>query len=196
MKLTIPEGPFEAYIFDCDGTVADTMPAHYAAWCAALAQHGCEFPEPFFYSLGGVPTVKIVSILNEKYGLSMPPIETAAYKETLYLERLSEVRPIEPVVALVHEYYGQKPLAIASGGHREVVAKTLEVIGIRDRFETIVGAEDYEHGKPAPDPFLEAARRLGVAPEKCLAFEDTAAGITSARAAGMQTVLIPTAFNG
>jgi beta-phosphoglucomutase family hydrolase len=191
MNLQIPEGEFDGYVFDCDGTLADTMPLHYKAWCAALAEHECEFPEAFFYELGGVPTEKIVEILNERHGHQMPVSETAANKENLFLKMIPEILPIEPVVALVHEFYGKKPLAVASGGHRAIVIKTLNALGIADKFETIVGAEDYTNGKPAPDPFLEAARRLGVAPEKCLAFEDTQTGITSAQAAGMKTVWVP-----
>ncbi len=191
MSLQIPEGEFDGYVFDCDGTLADTMPLHYQAWCAALAEHECDFPEAFFYELGGVPTEKIVEILNERHGYQMPVEETAQYKESLFLQKIPEILPIEPVVALVHELYGKKPLAVASGGHRAIVIKTLTALGIADKFETIVGAEDYKNGKPAPDPFLEAARRLGIPPERCLAFEDTQAGVTSAQAAGMQTVLVP-----
>ncbi len=192
MNLIIPEGPFDGYIFDCDGTVADTMPAHYAAWCRALSEYNCPFPEPYFYSLGGVPTEKIVAILNEKHGLAMPVRETAAHKEEIYLESLSAVRRIDPVVAFLESWHGKKPMAIVSGGHRHVVIRTLEAAGLLDRFDTLVCAEDCEHGKPAPDPFLEAARRIAVPPGRCLAFEDAEAGITSARAAGMQVVIVPT----
>jgi beta-phosphoglucomutase family hydrolase len=191
MKLPIPDGDFDGYIFDCDGTLADTMPLHYEAWRTALAEHECEFPEALFYELGGVPTEEIVRILNERHGHQMPVVETARGKEELFLKLIPKILPIEPVVALVHEYHGKKPLAVASGGHRSVVIKTLRALGIFEKFDTIVGAEDYVNGKPAPDPFLEAARRIGVAPERCLAFEDTQTGITAATAAGMQTVLVP-----
>jgi len=191
MTLQIPDGDFDGYIFDCDGTLADTMPLHYRAWCAALAEHACDFPEAFFYELGGVPTERIVEILNERHGYHMPVVETAKYKEVLYLEMIPQILPIKAVVDFVHQCYGKKPLAVASGGHRGIVQKTLTALGILDKFDVIVGAEDYVNGKPAPDPFLEAARRIGVAPEHCLAFEDTQLGITSATAAGMKTVLVP-----
>lgn len=191
MNLDIPEGEFDGYIFDCDGTLADTMPLHYEAWCAALAEHACEFPEAFFYELGGVPARRIVEILNERHGHQMPVQETADYKEGLFIQLMPKILPIEPVVALVHEYYGKKPLAVATGGLRTIVTKTLAALGIVDKFAAIVCAEDYKNGKPAPDPFLEAARRIGVAPERCLAFEDTQTGITSAQSAGMKTVFVP-----
>ncbi len=190
MKIRLPEGNFDAYIFDCDGTLADTMPLHYRAWCAVLKEHECDFPEALFYELGGVPTDRIVEILNERHGYSMPVKDTAAYKDSLFVEMIPQTLPIEPVVELVHQFYGLKPLAVASGGKREVVTKTLRALGIIGKFQVIVTAEDCRRGKPAPDPFLEAARQLGVTPEKCLVFEDTTAGIEAAKAANMQWVLV------
>ena len=191
MKIQIPDGPFDGYIFDCDGTLADTMPLHYEAWCQALAEHACEFPEAFFYELGGIPTERIVEILNERHGHNMPVVETAKYKEELFIKLIPQILPIEAVVEFVREFHGKKPLAVASGGHRAIVTKTLTALGILDKFDAIVGADDYVNGKPAPDPFLEAARRIGVPPERCLVFEDTQIGITAATAAGMQSVLVP-----
>jgi HAD superfamily hydrolase (TIGR01509 family) len=191
MKLDIPQGDFEGYIFDCDGTLADSMPLHYRAWLAALKEHKAEFPEALFYELGGTPTQQIIMILNERHGTNMDPEATARNKERLYIGMLAEIQPIEPVVSFVHEYYGKRPLAVASGGHRAIVAKTLEGLGILDRFDAIIGAEDYRRGKPAPDPFLAAARKLNVNPRKCLVFEDTRLGCMAAEAAGMQWVLVP-----
>lgn len=191
MEIQIPEGDFEAYIFDCDGTLADTMPLHYKAWCAVLEDHACDFPEALFYQLGGVPTEKIVEMLNHRCGTSLPPAETARKKEQIYLRMIPKILPIEPVVALVEKLHGKLPMAVASGGHRYVVLETLNALGITDKFNAIVGAEDYAHGKPAPDPFLEAARRLNVVPEKCLVFEDAPTGVESAVAAGMKYVLVP-----
>jgi beta-phosphoglucomutase family hydrolase len=190
MKIQLPKGQFDAYIFDCDGTLADTMPLHYKAWCAALKEHECDFPEALFYELGGVPTERIVEVLNERHGYSMPVHETAMYKDSLFVQMIPQTMPIRPVVELVQQFHGVKPLAVASGGKREIVRKILDALGILGKFQAIVTVEDYRHGKPAPDPFLEAARQLGIAPEKCLVFEDTTAGIASARAANMQWVLV------
>jgi beta-phosphoglucomutase family hydrolase len=191
MEITLPAGNFEAYIFDCDGTLADTMPLHYKAWVEVLKDHACNFPEALFYQLGGVTTEKIVEMLNHRCGTSLPPRETALKKEEIYLRMIPQIVPIEPVVALVHRYHGTLPMAVASGGHRSVVLQTLNALGIAGMFDAIVGAEDYAHGKPAPDPFLEAARRLNTAPEKCLVFEDAPTGIEAANAAGMQWVIVP-----
>jgi HAD superfamily hydrolase (TIGR01509 family) len=189
--LTLPPGDFAAYIFDCDGTLADTMPTHYRAWQIALGENARDFPEAMFYELGGVPTGRIVEILNERHGYHMPVDSTVDHKEGLFLEMSHEIAAIEPVVALAKKYHGLKPLAVASGGHRRIVMNTLRALGIADLFQAIVCSEDYQRGKPAPDPFLEAALRLDVAPEQCLVFEDTATGIAAATAAGMQSVLVP-----
>ncbi len=190
-SLVLPPGPFDAYIFDCDGTLADTMPTHYKAWLAALGEHSACFPEAMFYELGGVPTARIVEILNDRHGCALPVDATVDHKEALFLEMSPEVAAIEPVVALAKSFAGKKPLAVASGGHRRIVLKTLGALGIVELFDAIVTSEDYPRGKPSPDPFLEAARRLGIAPEKCLVFEDTATGVAAATAAGMQSVLVP-----
>jgi len=193
MRLDLPEHPFKAYIFDCDGTIADTMPLHFQAWTRALEELGGSFPEELFYSWGGKPTYVIIEQLNEKFGTALDPVPSAELKESYFEALIPEVLPIEPVVALVKQFHGTARTAVASGGHREIVIKTLEALKLMPYFETIVGMEDVERGKPAPDPFLEAARRLGVNPEDCLVFEDSPTGIEAARAAGMQYVFVPSA---
>ena len=189
--ITLPPGEFSAYIFDCDGTLADTMPTHYRAWLAALGDSGEMFPEALFYELGGTPTSHIVELLNERHGLKLPVAEVVAHKESLFLEYSHEIAAIEPVVSLARQFAGKKPLAVASGGHRRIVLTTLRALGIVELFDAIVCAEDYQRGKPAPDPFLEAALKLDVPPGECLVFEDTAIGIAAAEAAGMKWVHVP-----
>jgi beta-phosphoglucomutase family hydrolase len=188
---TIPKTDFTAFIFDCDGTLADTMPTHYVAWCRALQEHAALFPESLFYSLGGVPTSRIIEILNEQNGLSLEVEPLVQEKEAIFLELSEKIAPIVEVVEIARRHHGSKPLAVASGGHRHIVNKTLQAIQVSHLFDVVVTSEDYTNGKPAPDPFLEAARRLGVDPEKCLVFEDTETGRTAAHAAGMQCVLVP-----
>jgi len=191
MQVTWPQRDYAAYIFDCDGTLADTMPLHYRAWIRALRERGADFPEDLFYQWGGKPTMKIVEELNALFGYSLTPAEVTHIKEQYYLQILDEVRPMEKVVEFARLQHGRVPLAVASGGHRDIVMAALEVIGILDVFDFVIGAEDYEHGKPAPDPFLLAARRLGVPPEECLVFEDTENGAKAAIAAGMDYVIVP-----
>jgi beta-phosphoglucomutase-like phosphatase (HAD superfamily) len=189
--LELPQGDFAAFIFDCDGTLADTMPTHYRAWQTALGPRAADFPEAMFYELGGVPTFRVVEILNDRHGYSMPVEETVAVKEKYFLEFSNEVAEIGPVVALAREWHGRIPMAVASGGHRRIVMSTLRALGIAGLFDAIVTAEDYLRGKPHPDPFLEAARRLNVVPERCLVFEDTSTGLAAAKAAGMACILVP-----
>jgi beta-phosphoglucomutase family hydrolase len=175
-------------VFDCDGTIADTMPLHYRAWLEALGEHGCDFPEAMFYELAGMPTLDIIRTLNERHGYNIPPDEARRRKSEAFLRMLPEVTPIEPVVSLVREYANRLPMAVATSGTRLSCASTLGALGLTDCFRAVVTVDDVALGKPAPDLFLEAARRISVAPEHCMAFEDGDLGIQSAHAAGMEVV--------
>jgi HAD superfamily hydrolase (TIGR01509 family) len=166
------------------------MPLHYIAWKTAFAEWNCPFPEDLFYSWGGKPTREIVATLNQMYGLKMPVGALADHKEELYFALLSQLKVIPEVAELIEAEYGRIPFAVVSGGRRVSVTKGLEAVHLLDRFQTIVSSEDYVHSKPAPDGFLLAAERLGVAPENCLVFEDTDLGINAAIAAGMKWVKI------
>lgn len=189
--MQIPEREFSAYIFDCDGTLADTMGLHYEAWKMALEPHGADLPEDLYYAWGGRPTKEIVGSLNEMHGLSMNPEVFALHKESLYHSLQSRVTEITAVADFARAMHGKKPLAVASGGGRKAVTATLESLGLLRLFQAIVTSEDYARGKPAPDPYLTAAFRLGVEPAECLVFEDTEIGRQSALAAGMECVLVP-----
>lgn len=175
-------------VFDCDGTIADTMPLHYEAWLMAFGEHGHDFPEALFYEMAGIPTHTIIEMLNEKHGYKMPVRETAERKDAMFEALIPRVRPIEPVVALVERYAGKLPMAVATGGTRALCSKTLDALGLLDHFQALVTADDVEHGKPSPDIFLEAARRLNVPANECCAFEDAELGLQSARAAEMLVV--------
>jgi beta-phosphoglucomutase-like phosphatase (HAD superfamily) len=191
LKLDIPNRVFGGYIFDCDGTIADNMPLHYRAWSMAMADFGGEYPEELFYAWGGRPTAVIVGLLNEKYGLALDVDETVQRKEKYYLTLISEVVPVPEVMEIVTSMHGIVPLSVASGGHRELVEATLDVFGIRDLFQAIVCVEDYERGKPHPEPFLLAAKLMSVPPEDCVVFEDSPIGIEAAKAAKMAWVHVP-----
>lgn len=190
MKLEIPQGPFEAYLFDCDGTIADSMPLHYIAWKQALGEHGCEFPEDLFYQWGGMPVHEIISTLNERHGLSMPIEDVAIRKENLYYEYLPRLVAVPEVLDVIESSHGSLPFAVVSGSTRESVTASLQSLRLLDKFDALVCAGDYQRSKPDPEAFLLAAERLGVDPEKCLVFEDTAMGIEAATAAGMASVKV------
>jgi len=191
MKLKLPEGEFKAYLFDCDGTVADSMPLHFIAWKKALGEWGCDFDEDLFYSWGGLSVAKIISLLNEMRGLNMPVAEVEHRKESLYYELLPQLAAVPEVLEHIEAMYGRIPFAVVSGSTRESVTASLTTLKLLDRFETMVCAGDYKNGKPNPEIFLIAAQRLGVAPQDCLVFEDADLGIQGAAAAGMASVRVP-----
>jgi HAD superfamily hydrolase (TIGR01509 family) len=191
MKLELPARSFGAYLFDCDGTIVDSMPLHYIAWKKALAQWNCSFEEQLFYAWGGRPVTEIIAALNKRDGLNMPVDAVARRKEDLYFELLPQITAIPEVVEHIEAKHGHIPMAVVSGSRRDSVLGSLTALHLVDKFDTLVCAEDYARGKPAPDCFLVAAERLGVAPEDCLVFEDTDMGIEAATAAGMASVRVP-----
>lgn len=184
---------FDAVIFDCDGTLVHSMPYHFEAWCEALAMHGAGgiFKEDVFYAMGGRPTKDIVVEINDEYGLKLDPEKVAFAKREAFLRKLDQLELIEEVAEFAESLRGKKPMAIATGGTRLVIEKTLQAVGVSDLFEEVVTADDVPIGKPAPDIFLKAAKLLGVAPEKCLVLEDAPAGVMAAQLAGMSVISIP-----
>jgi HAD superfamily hydrolase (TIGR01509 family) len=191
MKLQLPASTFSAYLFDCDGTVVDSMPLHYIAWTKALAEWNCPFDEQLFYKWGGMPPVEIVATLNKMQGLQMPVNALAERKEHLYYEQLPQLKAVPEVLEHINAQFGRIPFAVVSGSSRESIMKSLTAVHLLDRFPVLVGSEDYTRSKPAPDAFLVAATRLGVDPKDCLVFEDTEIGIAGATAAGMACVQVP-----
>jgi len=190
MKLELPQGPFEAYLFDCDGTIADSMPLHYIAWKQALGEQGCDFPETQFYSMGGMPVRDVIRALNAQHGLQMPVEAVALRKEDLYYEFLPQLTAVPEVLEVIEASHGTIPFAVVSGSTRESVTASLRSLHLLDKFQTLVCAGDYTRSKPDPEAFLLAAQRLGVAPERCLVFEDADIGIEAATAAGMASVRV------
>lgn len=192
MKLEIPEGDFEGYIFDCDGTLVDTMPLHFRAWERAMQLSGLQgrLSEELFYSMGGMPTRKVAQVLATHYGLTIDVEHVFHRKEALFLEMQDEMTVIEPVVDFARSLHGRAPMSVASGGPKPVVRKTLELMGLESLFPVIVTPEDVTHGKPSPEMFLLAASLMGVKPERCLVFEDAAPGFEAAEAAGMKHVVV------
>jgi|SRR6516165_3763768 beta-phosphoglucomutase family hydrolase len=175
-------------IFDCDGTLADTMPLHWHAWQIITQRHNLHFPEDRFYSLGGVPSRDILKMLAQEQGRSLDHIAVAHEKEEAYLPLLSQVGPIHAVVEIARAHYRKIPMAVASGGTRKTIGDVLAHLNIRHLFDAVVTSEMVKNQKPAPDIFLEAARLICVEPKFCRAYEDTDLGLTAIRAAGMEAV--------
>ncbi len=171
-----------------DGTLADTMPTHFAAWSKSMAAYGIEFSEDRFYALGGVPTPVIIDLLASEQGKILDSTVLAETKEKLFLELLKDVQPVVPVKLIAELHRGHMPMAVATGSLKWVAEKILKTLGIREWFKAVVGADDIEHPKPAPDTYLKAAELIGVDPMRCHAFEDTELGLQAARNAGMDVV--------
>ncbi|MFE2167363.1 HAD family hydrolase [Streptomyces sp. NPDC059447] len=191
MIISLPPGAFRAYLFDCDGTIADSMPLHYRAWKQALAEWNCSFPEDLFYAWGGRPVADIIASLNESQGLAMPVEAVARRRESLYQELLPRLTAVPGIVPHIEDAHRRIPTAVVSGSTRDSVTASLTVLGLLDRFDVLVCAGEYEKAKPDPDGFLRAAELLGVPAEECLVFEDTDLGIRAATAAGMASVRVP-----
>jgi beta-phosphoglucomutase-like phosphatase (HAD superfamily) len=173
MKLDIPAGDFAGYIFDLDGTLVDSMPLHYRAWNRAMQEAGLreELDENYFYALGGVPTLRVAQLFADRYGLTIDAEAVFHRKEAMFLEMQAELRLVEAVVACARDAIARgRPVSVASGGPRDVVRQTLELMRLRDLFPVVVTPEDVTRGKPAPDLFLLAAQKMGVPPERCLVF--------------------------
>lgn len=175
-------------VFDCDGTLADTMPLHWLAWSGVCKRHNLHFPEERFYALGGVPSRDILKMLSQEQGIPIDHLAVSLEKENAYLPLLPQVQPIHEVVSIAKENHGKIPMAVASGGVKPIIEQVLVHLGIRNLFDAIVTSEDVQNQKPAPDIFLEAARRIGVDPKFCRGYEDTDLGMQAIRSAGMDAV--------
>jgi len=182
----------QGLVFDCDGTLADTMPLHWHAWQIITRRHDLHFPEDRFYSLGGVPSRDILKMLAQEQGRSLDHIAVAHEKEEAYMPLMAQVEPIHAVVEVARAHYGKIPMAVASGGTQKIIGDVLDHLKIRHLFGAVVTSEMVKHQKPAPDIFLEAARRIGVDPKCCRAYEDTDLGLQAIRAAGMEAVDVRT----
>lgn len=176
---------FAGLIFDCDGTLADTMPLHFVAWQEVLTSHGIQFDEDLFYSFAGQPTATIVDKLLKQQGLAGDPVAISVEKEQAFLAALPQIKPIEPIVDIAKAFRASKPMGVGSGSNRDTVFQILEHIGLADFFDAVVGAEDTTKHKPEPDVFLEVARQIGVEPTACEVFEDADLGVEAGRRAGM-----------
>jgi HAD superfamily hydrolase (TIGR01509 family) len=192
-SFEFPASGFRAAVFDLDGTLVDSMPQHFEAWCEALSIHGASgiFKEDVFFAMGGRPTVDIVAELNDEYDLRLNPESVALAKREAFLKRLPEITLIDEVASFAESLRGKVPMAIASGGTRMAVERILKAMNISDWFDEVLTCDDVPEGKPSPAVFLKAAELLGVAPASCLALDDAPAGILAAQLAGMQVIAVP-----
>lgn len=183
---------YAGYIFDCDGTLADSMVVHYRAWLSALKAHGAsfDFDWDLFTSRAGMSTPNTVRELNQQFGLALDAEAVSLAQRVEYERFLETVQPVAEVVELARRVAVSSAVSVASGSERKVVLRTLELIGLGQTFSIVVTPEDVQHGKPAPDMFLLAAERMGVPARDCVVFEDSVLGLEAAKRAGMASVLV------
>ena len=188
-KLTA--GDFKAFLYDCDGTLADTMPSHKKTYVRVAAESGFVLDDSIVDELAGWPIADVVGAINKRYNTTFDPIAFSKRKDKLFFdEYVEQIQPIDYVVNHLKAHAGKLKIGVVSGGDRETVEKTLQVLGIFNLIEVIVCAGETPRGKPFPDPFLSAAEKLGVNPKDCLVFEDGDPGTKAAEAAGMKWVRI------
>ena len=194
MILELPDRDFDGYIFDCDGTLVDSMPLHFRAWSASFVHHRApwHWTEDEFYANAGVPDRVTVMELNERHGVDLCPDSIHEFKAEWYSRHLHELVAVPAVAELARRFHGEgKKISVASGSDLSLVAPSLEVTGLLSLFEILITPALVERGKPAPDMFLLAAEHMGVPASGCLVFEDGQAGIDAAEAAGMPWVFVP-----
>lgn len=193
--ITFAPAKYDGFIFDCDGTLADTMPIHYQAWSETLALklgRPSAFTESLFYHFGGMPAREIVARLNRDFGYDLPVEQTAHEKEMRFVELLPGIGPVPEVIDVLNRLPLDARVAVASGGLTEIVRETLRFLGLsvgpNEKIKVLVGSDQVTHGKPRPELFLRAAEWLGVDPKWCLVFEDAEPGFAAAKAAGMDYI--------
>jgi beta-phosphoglucomutase-like phosphatase (HAD superfamily) len=193
--ITFDRTKYDGFLFDCDGTLADTMPLHFQAWSETLASklgRPSDFTESMFYRFGGMPAREIIQRLNRDFGYNLPVDQTAHDKEMRFVELLPGIGPIKEVIDVLNRLGPDAKVAVASGGLTEIVRETLMILGLpigpNEKIKFLVGSDQVLHGKPHPDLFFRAAELLGVDPKRCLVFEDAEPGFQAAQAAGMDYI--------
>jgi beta-phosphoglucomutase-like phosphatase (HAD superfamily) len=191
----LAEGTFDALIFDCDGTLVDTAPAHLGALRVGLTHYGLVMTDDFYYPRAGLtPRALFDDFEREVVGAPIPRKEILDHYTVAFLDGLHLLQEVAVVAEVARTWKGRVPMAVGSNGRRANVEATLGVTGLLPLFDFVVVASDVPHGKPAPDVFLEAARLMSVKPNRCVVFEDTDEGLEAAKAAGMDGRDIRKAF--
>lgn len=183
---------YAALVFDFDGTLVDSLPAHLKAWQVTMLDYGVDMTVEDFYPYRGISPWEICSTLAEKYQLDIDIEEVTRQKARRYLDYLDMVTVHDPILEIVRDHHGVIPMAVATGNYGWVAEQTLVAKHMLHYFDVVISSKEVKLDKPAPDVFLEAAQRMGVPPTKCCAFEDTDIGEQAARSAGMDVVRIQT----
>jgi HAD superfamily hydrolase (TIGR01509 family) len=183
-----PPAGTQALLFDCDGTLVDTLSLYKVCWHQVFGRHGFEMGDDWFTTWLGFDVHRFVS---EAFPDASETLRGEIAREgiDLFMASTHLLEPYEAVVDVARAHHGRIPIAVVSGGLREAVVRTLEAVGIADIFDLVVTLDEVEHGKPAPDGYLQAMERLGVDQAHCVAYEDSSTGMESARAAGIPVIV-------
>ncbi|MEO6910960.1 MAG: HAD family phosphatase [Edaphobacter sp.] len=195
MGISLVEGTFSGLIFDCDGTLVDTAPAHLAALQEGLEAHGLTMEKEWYDARDGLTSEELMDEYEALLGRPTPRDDIFARYTVAFQEGLHLIREVTVIAEIAREWHGRVPMAVASNGCRENIEATLGAAKLLPLFDLIVSVEDVARGKPAPDVFLEAARRMGVAAADCVVFEDSNTGLAGARKAGMRVIDIREYFS-
>jgi beta-phosphoglucomutase-like phosphatase (HAD superfamily) len=183
-----PTPPYKALIFDCDGTLADTLPLHFQTWFTSLKAVGADISRDWYYKYCGTSAEEMLEIFKDLFGYEFDSKLIIAERQAHYKALISTVKEVQAVAEIVRSHYGKIPMAVASGGERIVLEATLDTINLGGFFDTIVSIDDVEKGKPEPDIFLLASQRLRVDPKDCIVYEDSDGGLEAAYRAGMRSI--------
>jgi len=183
-----PPEDTQALLFDCDGTLVDTLGLYRICWRQVFGRYGFEMSDEWFATWAGHSMDPFV--LAALPDLTDDEIDQVAQEGVdLFLDSTHLLEPLEHVVEVARGFHGRLPMAVVSGGPRPAVLASLEAVGIAHLFSLVVTVDDVENGKPAPDAYLAAIDALGVDVAHCVAYEDTGVGIAAAEAAGIPTVV-------
>jgi beta-phosphoglucomutase family hydrolase len=177
-------------IFDMDGTLTDSNPAHLQAWGEACHHFGMEYPREKFYYYAGLSSLKIAEDLVRESGMTgrVDPAELSAYKEKSFHKVEDSVTLVPEVLRVVMHFHRRLPLAVGTGRRRTSALRTLEMLDLLRYFDIVITSDDVERHKPHPDTFLACARHMHLPPGECLVFEDAERGLEAARRAAMQVI--------
>ncbi|WP_099370973.1 HAD family phosphatase [Sphingobacterium sp. 1.A.5] len=191
LRLKELANPYKALLFDVDGTLADNMLAHKAAYVATAKEHGIILNPDLIDETAGWPTIAVADEISNRYNVSLDKYDFAKRKSSIFIEQfIQKTKPVDFVRQILYDFSESRKIGIVSGGTRSTLNITLEVIQVVGKYETLVCAGDTPEGKPSPQPFLLAAKQLEVDPTECLVFEDGDPGVQAAISAGMSWVRI------
>jgi HAD superfamily hydrolase (TIGR01509 family) len=185
-------GVIEAIVFDMDGVLIDSEPVWERVRRQFVATHGGRWAEDAQDRLMGMSTAEWSAYLSEDFGLRLPPRQVAELViESMRAEYEAHLPLLPGAVDAVRSLSARWPLAVASSAPKSLIEAVLDASGLRPAFTAAVSSEEVPRGKPAPDVYLEAAKRLGVPPASCAAVEDSSNGLRSAAAAGLAVIAVP-----